>query len=413
MIERNHVSLSVPQFRGKAHSKFQALAKPIGAICNINCDYCYYLDKQQLLSYPKGEAYQMTDELLERYIRQYIQGQNTEEIVFSWHGGEPTLLGLGYFERIVELQRKYAPKGVKIVNDVQTNGVLVDNRWCHFFKQHDFFVGLSIDGPEHLHNHYRKNRSGRGTFAKVMRAVEKLKAHKIRFATLTCVNNLNANHPLEVYRFLRDIVAPSQIQFIPVVDPNEEANWLRYSEAAIIPVPSAPTRWSVEPKQWGAFLTEVFDEWLAHDFGRVHVPYFENFFGIWMGKPSTMCTLNDICGKGIAVEPNGDVYACDHYVHPDFKVGNISDKSLADIAFSKQQMAFGFAKQKALPKQCNECQYRFACHGECPKNRIKNDRYGNPGLNYLCEGWQQIFHHIDPIITHILALNGLQTSANR
>ncbi len=281
-------------------------------------------------------------------------------------------MGISYFEKVVVLQKKYTPEGVRIVNDIQTNGVLVDERWCQFFKQHGFFVGLSLDGPEFVHNHYRKKRSGQGTFDKVMAAVEKLRAYEVPFATLTCVNNLNAEHPLEVYRFLRDVVKPSQIQFIPVVDQSEELRdtkhkWLRNSKAAIIPVPSTTTRWSVEPEQWGRFLIEVFDEWLQHDFGRIHVPYFENFFGIWMGRASTMCTLNDICGKGIAVEQNGDVYACDHYVHPDYKVGNIRDRSLADIAFSQQQMIFGFAKQKALPKQCIECQFRFACHANAPK----------------------------------------------
>ncbi|NUW72071.1 anaerobic sulfatase maturase [Vibrio mediterranei] len=403
----SHYHLNVPQYQGQPHAKFQALAKPIGAVCNINCDYCYYLDKKQLLEYPKNRSYKMSDEMLERYIHQYIQGQNTPEIVFSWHGGEPTLLGLSYFERIVELQTKYAKPYVKIVNDIQTNGLLINDKWCQFLAKHAFSVGLSIDGPEQLHNTYRKNRCGQGTFSKVIEAAEHLKRHGIHFATLTCVNNVNGNYPLEVYRFLRDEIQPSQIQFIPVVDRDEEIKWAQCSEAAIIPISAQTTSWSVAPTQWGDFLTTIFDEWMKQDFGKVHIPYFENFFGIWMGKPSSMCTLSDICGKGIAVEPNGDVYACDHYVHPEHKIGNIEQTPLAAIALSKQQMTFGFAKQRALPKQCLECKMRFACHGECPKNRIIKDKYGNPGLNYLCQGWQQIFHHVDPVITHILELNGI------
>ncbi|EPF1748988.1 anaerobic sulfatase maturase [Vibrio alginolyticus] len=402
-------SLFVPQFNGKAHSKLQALAKPIGAVCNINCTYCYYLDKQQLLAYPKGELYSMDEEMLEAYIKQYIEGQNTPEIVFSWHGGEPTMLGLPYFEKVVEFQQKYCPEYSKISNDLQTNGTLLNDEWCQFFKRHDFIIGVSIDGPEHLHNHYRKNRAGRGTFAKTMKGIEILKLHGVSFATLTCVNDVTGQHPLEVYQFLRDEVGSKQIQFIPVVDKRSSSTnnkWLHASKA-IIPVSGPVESWSVGSYQWGVFLSTIFDEWYEYDFGKVFVPYFENVIGMWMGKPSTMCTLSDICGKGLAVEPNGDVYSCDHYVYPEFRIGNIRETSLESMAFSARQQAFGFGKQKSLPKQCLQCEFKFACHGECPKNRIIRTHDGEEGLNYLCTGWLIFFKHIDPTIRSLLRGNGI------
>lgn len=317
-------TISAPQFNGKAHSKIQALAKPIGAVCNIDCTYCYYLGKQGLLNYSSRRSPTMDKAALESYIKQYIEAQNTPEIIFSWHGGEPTLLGVEYFEYAVELQTKYCPGASTITNDIQTNGTLLNEQWCQFFKKHNFVVGVSIDGPEHIHNHYRKNRAGRGTFDKTMRGVELLKKHDVQFATLTCVNDVSSAQPLEVYQFLRDVVQPSQIQFIPVVDKLSaptNSQWHAYGDLAIIPVKGVVEPWSVTAKGWGHFLTTIFDEWLTHDFGRVFIPYFDNFFGVWMGHESSMCTLSEICGKGLAVEPNGDVYSCDHYVFDEFLLG--------------------------------------------------------------------------------------------
>jgi uncharacterized protein len=404
-------TISVPQFNGKAHSKIQALAKPIGAVCNIDCTYCYYLGKQGLLDYSSKNPPVMTDEILEIYIKQYIEGQNTPEIIFSWHGGEPTLLGVEYFEKVVALQNKYCPKYSTISNDLQTNGTLLTDEWCRFFLSNQFIVGVSIDGPEALHDQYRTNKAGRGTFKKTMRGIRLLQKHGVNFATLTCVNNITSNDPLAVYRFLRDEVKSPQMQFIPVVDKVSaptNGKWLDYGHQSIIPVQGAVESWSVESKLWGKFLIAVFDEWFKHDFGKVLIPYFENFVGVWMGKPSTMCTLSEICGKGIAVEPNGDVYACDHYVYPEFKVGNINERELSSIAFSADQQHFGFAKQKALPSQCKQCEYLFACHGECPKNRILKTHDGEFGLNYLCQGWMKFFSHIDPILSTLLTNNGYE-----
>ncbi|GEM81514.1 anaerobic sulfatase maturase [Vibrio superstes] len=402
------MEFQIPQYQGKAHTKFQALAKPIGAVCNIDCSYCYYLGKQQLLDYDKREEKTMTYELLEEYIRQYIQGQNTPEIVFTWHGGEPTLLGLDYFKKVVELQAKYLPEHSTIVNDLQTNGTLLNAKWCQFFKKHNFFVGLSIDGPEELHNHYRKNHAGRGTFEKTLRGAKLLREYGIQFATLTCVNDVTSQHPLRVYRFLRDEIKPQQIQFIPVVDKSNSATnsqWTSNGSNAIIPVTQTMEPWSVQAKDWGVFLKTVFDEWMKYDFGKVFIPYFENFIGIWMGQQSTMCTLAELCGKGLAVEPNGKVYSCDHYVYPEFEIGDITQTDLGKIALSRKQADFGLAKYKSLPKKCQKCDYRFACHGECPKNRFLTTEDGEPGLNYLCSGWLDFFNHVDPKISQLLKIN--------
>ncbi|GEM81503.1 anaerobic sulfatase maturase [Vibrio superstes] len=404
--------INAPQFNGKAHTKMQALAKPIGAVCNIDCTYCYYLDKKELLNYSTSESKVMSDEQLETYVRQYIEAQNTPEIIFSWHGGEPTLLGVDYFKQVVLLQKKYCPEYSSITNDIQTNATLLDDEWCRFFKQHDFVVGVSIDGPEAVHNRYRTNKAGRGTFKQTMKGIELLKKHQVTFATLSCVNDVSVEHPLEVYRFLRDVIAPSQMQFIPVVDKIDapiNGKWHTYGDMSIIPVSTnLVSDWSVKAEQWGQFLMAIFDEWLANDFGKVFIPYFDNFFAVWSGQQSTMCTLSEICGKGLAVEPNGDVYSCDHYVYEEFKLGNFNQQSLKQLAFSQRQQTFGFAKQKSLPNQCLECDYKFACHGECPKNRIIQSVDGEDGLNYLCSGWLRFFSHIDPILTRILVRNNIQ-----
>lgn len=407
-------AITAPQFNGKAHTKMQALAKPIGAACNIDCTYCYYLEKKELLNYAERDSNIMDSARLELYIKQYIQAQNTPEIIFSWHGGEPTMLGLEYFQQVVLLQQKYCPQGITITNDIQTNATLLNDKWCEFFKQHDFVVGVSIDGSEQIHNRYRTNRAGRGTFKQTLNGIELLKKHQVTFATLTCVNDVSSQQPLEVYRFLRDVVQPSQMQFIPVVDKISaptNGKWHTYGDLSIIPVSAPVTDWSVQADAWGEFLITIFDEWLSKDFGRVFIPYFENFFAVWAGEQSSMCTLSEICGKGLAVEPNGDVYACDHYVYPEFKLGNIEQTSLQKLAFSERQKNFGFAKQKALPKQCRECEYKFACHGECPKNRIIYSHDGEYGLNYLCSGWSTFFRHIDPIIKGIFIRNNIQLGA--
>ncbi|MGY5453371.1 anaerobic sulfatase maturase [Agarivorans sp. MS3-6] len=407
-----------PQFNGKASKRLHVMAKPIGAACNIDCSYCYYLSKQDLLEYKKGCSPKMDDQTLETYIRQYIEGQNTPEIIFSWQGGEPTLLGLEYFQKIVALQNKYRPAGIQISNDLQTNGTLLNARWCEFLSANNFLVGLSIDGPELLHNAYRTNRAGRGTFKQVMKAVELLHQHKVNFATLTCVNKLTSQNPLDVYRFLRDEVKSPQIQFIPIVEQKtfrteapqapKTAQQLKQGDKRLFPgdKDSIMEPWCVSDLAWGNFLIAVFDEWVARDIGRVNVQYFEASVATWMGRPNPLCTLNELCGKGLAMEPNGDVFSCDHYVYPEYKIGNIHQQQLDSLAFSQKQQQFGFAKSRSLTSQCQQCDYKFACHGECPKNRFISTRNGEHGLNYLCAGWHKFFAHADKMLACLLRASG-------
>ncbi|WGV99403.1 anaerobic sulfatase maturase [Vibrio sp. YMD68] len=403
-----------PQYNGKASKRLHIMAKPIGAVCNIDCTYCYYLSKQDLLEYKKGCSPQMDEAMLESYIQNYIDAQNTPEIIFSWQGGEPTMLGLEYFEKIVEFQKKYQPDGVKISNDLQTNGILLNDKWCEFLAKHHFLVGLSIDGPEMLHNTYRTNKAGKGTFKQVMAAVELLHKHKVSFATLTCVNNLTSQNALEVYRFLRDEVKSPQMQFIPIVEqktfrdtapqtwqPNDQP---KQGDKRLIPgsKDSVVESWCVSDLAWGNFLITIFDEWARKDIGNVFIQYFEASIETWMGRRNPLCTLSDLCGKGLAMEPNGDVYTCDHYVYPEYKIGNIHHQKLDDMAYGPEQQKFGFAKTRSLTTQCQACDYQFACHGECPKNRFIRTKSGEPGLNYLCAGWYKFFSHVDKSIAYIL-----------
>lgn len=413
-------SIKVNLHNGKASKRFHVMSKPIGAACNIDCTYCYYLSKQDLLEYKKGCSPQMPFDQLESYIKQYIEQQNTPEIIFTWQGGEPTMLGLDYFKEVVRLQAKYAPKGVLISNDLQTNGTLLNDAWCYFLSKHNFLVGLSIDGPEMFHNAYRKNRAGRGTFKQVMAGIDLLHKHKVNFATLTCINKLTSQNPLAIYRFLRDEVRSPQIQFIPIAEPEtfretaphhwqkEQLPLLGSKEAQPGELGSVVTPWSVSSEGWGTFLCTVFDEWIKHDLGRVNVQYFEACVETWMGRTNPLCTLGSLCGKGLAMEPNGDVFACDHYVYPEYKIGNIHEKPLDQMAFSAKQQAFGFAKNRSLTKQCQNCDYKFACFGECPKNRFVRSYDGEVGHNYLCQGWHMFFKHIDTYMCQIVSAMGYQ-----
>lgn len=361
----------------------------------------------------------MDDDELEHYIRQYIEQQNTAEIVFSWQGGEPTLLGLSYFEKVVRYQKKYQPRGVIIANDLQTNGTLLDDDWCLFLQQNNFLVGLSIDGPELLHNTYRVDKNGHGTFRQVMGAVELLHKHQVNFSTLTCVNNLTSREPQAVYRFLRDVVRSPQMQFIPIVEQKtfrdtapqhwQQQDQLMQGDPRLEPnhPESVMESWCVSAKGWGDFLCGVFDEWVKADVGRVFVQYFEASVESWMGRQNPLCTLNSLCGKGLAMEPNGDVFSCDHYVYPEYKLGNIHSDRMDTMALSQRQQKFGFAKTKTLTSQCQGCDYLFACHGECPKNRFMRSYKGDPGQNYLCAGWKRFFSHIDQSLAYILRANRL------
>jgi len=393
--------------------RFHTMVKPTGSICNLDCSYCYYLHKEELLG--SKSKFRMSDVVLETHIRQYIQGQDGAEVVFSWQGGEPTLLGIPFFEKAIALEQKYKKPGQRIENDLQTNGTLINYDWCRFLKKHNFLVGLSIDGPEELHDEYRVTKDGKPTFKKVFAASQLLHQFDVPFSTLTVINRRNAKRPLDVYRFLSREVRPWQLQFIPCVEPKvfhsvAPQKWdpatlpeLGSSSARPGNPESIVTDWSVDPDDWGTFLCKVWDDWYRRDYGKVHVNLFETAVGQWMGQPSQLCIYHEFCGKGMAIEHDGSVYACDHYVYPEYKVGNILEAQHADMAFSARQRQFGFDKFGSLPQYCRSCQYLFACNGECPKNRIIRTPTGDSGLNYLCSGLKKFWAHIDPVMSEIRA----------
>lgn len=394
-----------------ATRRFHAMLKPIGSACNLDCKYCYYLSKENLLDQHRGER--IPEDRLEEFIRQYIEGQDGDRVVFSWQGGEPTLLGLDFFHKVVELEEKHKKPNQRIENDLQTNGTLLDEGWCRFLKSHRFLVGLSIDGPRNLHDAYRVTKGGEPTFDRVFGAAKLLKNHGVKFNTLTVVNRLNVKRPLDVYRFLTREVGSTYVQLIPCVEPKDfhrtaPQHW-NAAELPIIGTPAAKpgsansiaTDWSVDPDDYGEFLCKVFDEWQRKDLGRVLVDLFESAVAQWMGLPAQRCITGEFCGKGVAVEHDGSVYSCDHYVYPEYRLGNIHERSIAETVFSQKQMKFGFAKRDTLPQYCRECKYLFACWGECPKNRFIKTPDGRPGLNYLCSGLRRFFAHADPHLKRI------------
>lgn len=379
---------------------FHVMTKPIGPICNLDCKYCFYLEKEKL--FPANENFKMTDEVLESYIRQYIGGQNVPEISFAWQGGEPTLLGVNFFRKVVALQKKHAG-GKAIANAIQTNGTLLDDEWCAFLAENQFLVGLSIDGPAKLHDAYRVDKKGGNTYAKVIRGLQLLKKHRVEFNTLTVVNRINARKPLEVYRFLRGI-GSGFIQFIPLVErlADAEATKLgldlatppRSDEEGSVRLPV--TDWSVEPQQYGEFLCTIFDEWVKHDVGRTYVQIFDVTLGNTIGQGPGLCVFSENCGTAMAMEHNGDVYSCDHYVYPRYKLGNVLNSTLGTMVSSEFQQNFGQAKSATLPAYCRSCDVRHLCHGECPKHRFLRTPDGEPGLNYLCRAYQRFFTHSRP-----------------
>jgi uncharacterized protein len=362
---------------------FHLLAKPTGATCNLDCKYCYFLSKEML--YP-GSRFRMADDLLEEYIKQMIESQRVPEVSIAWQGGEPTLMGLEFFKRSMELEKKYRKPGMTIYNTMQTNGTLLNEDWCKFFKENNFLIGLSIDGTKDLHDHYRVDKGGHGTFDKVIKAARLMQQFDVDFNVLTTVNARNAERPLEIYRFFRDELKIKYIQFIPIV---ERVNQTGFQEGNTV------TERSVTAKQWGHFLTTIFDEWVRRDVGEVFVQMFDAALASWYGEPTGLCIFSEKCGKALAMEHNGDVYCCDHFVEPKYKLGNILETQMADLAASDKQLKFGNDKLDALPKYCLSCDVRFACHGECPKNRFIETPDGEPGLNFLCEGYKSFFKHID------------------
>jgi uncharacterized protein len=398
---------------GSDNRRFHVMIKPAGSTCNLDCTYCFYLSKEFLPAGP-GPG-RMSDETLERLVQQYIVGVTGPQVVFSWQGGEPTLRGLEFFRKVVALQRKYARPWQKIENDLQTNGTLLNEEWCAFLKENRFLVGLSIDGPRELHDAYRVTKGGAPTFDKVLRAARLLREHGVPFNTLTCVHRQNARRPLDVYRFLRREVGSTYLQFIPIVEykgfertaPHtwDASKLPRDGDAAARPghPDSIVTDWSVDPDDWGYFLCKVFDEWRNKDLGKALVNQCETLVSQHMGLGSQVCVYSEVCGKGVAVEHDGGVYSCDHYVYPEYRVGSIHDGRLSDTVFSRTQVKFGYAKSETLPAYCRQCPYLTDCWGECPKNRIIRTPDGEPGLNYLCRGYRKYFAHAIPEVTRIVA----------
>ena len=378
----------------KPPAAFHVMAKPIGPICNLDCRYCFYLEKENL--YGKKQDWAMPDEVLESYISQFITAQDAPAITFAWQGGEPTLLGVDFFRKVLTIQNKYA-NGKQIQNAFQTNGVLLDDRWGEFLAENRFLIGISIDGPAELHDFYRVDKGGAPTFDRVMRGLRFLKKHRVEFNVLTVVNRQNSQHPLRVYRFLKGIGAQF-IQFIPIVERMAgEAN----PDGLVLIGPRDPhtaqvSEWSVDSRQYGVFLCEIFDEWVRKDVGKHFVQLFDVTLESWLGMEPSLCVFRPTCGGAMALEHNGDLYSCDHYVYPENKLGNILEQPLSALVNSAQQRAFGLDKRNSLPRYCRECDVRFACNGECPKHRFILTPDGEPGLNYLCAAYKQFFHHVDP-----------------
>jgi uncharacterized protein len=381
-------------------NNFHVMAKPIGPICNLDCKYCFYLEKENLypekvLEHSVKQNFKMPFNVLESFIRQKIESQSSNLISFAWQGGEPTLLGVDYFRKVVELQKKYA-NGKRIENGFQTNGVLLDDEWCSFFKQNNFLIGLSIDGPKDLHDHYRVYKGGQPTFDKVIRGIDFLKRHKVEFNTLTVVHKKNSYYPLEVYNFLKE-AGSGFMQFIPIVERITELETENLKLVSPEYLGEAKvTDWSVEPVQFEKFLCDIFDEWVKKDVGKYYVQIFDVSLESWLGMQQSLCLFNETCGKALAIEHNGDLYSCDHFVYPENKLGNIIEEPMLSLVNSDQQIKFGNDKRDKLPQYCLNCNVRFACNGECPKHRFIKTPDGEDGLNYLCAGYKMFFNHIDP-----------------
>jgi uncharacterized protein len=394
--------MSLPTMPAQARTPFHLLAKPTGAICNLDCKYCFFLSKEML--YP-GSRFQMADELLETYIRQLLESQPGPEVIVGWQGGEPTLMGLEFFERSVAYARKYERPGQKVSYTVQTNGTRLSDDWAAFFKKHGVLVGLSIDGPREMHDAYRVDKGGQGTFDDVMRGWACLNRHGVDVNILCTVNAANVAHPVEVYRFFRDELKTQFIQFIPIVErvtpetlPLANRGWSDGGSAArplYLLEGHEVTERSVGGEAWGRFLIGVFDEWVTRDVGQVYVQMFDAALASWLRLPASMCIFSETCGSALALEHNGDLYSCDHFVEPKYLLGNIQQVHMLTLVTSDAQRQFGLAKRDTLPKYCRECDVRFACHGECPRNRFIATPDGEPGLNYLCAGYKAFFTHID------------------
>jgi uncharacterized protein len=366
-----------------APEQFHVLAKPTGPICNLDCEYCFFLSKESL--YP-GDRFRMADDLLETYLRQLLESHTGSEVTVAWQGGEPTLMGVDFFRRAVELAAELARPGQRVQHTIQTNGTLLTDEWCELLGRHGFLVGISIDGPPALHDRYRVDKRGEPTSEKVLRGLELLRRHEVEFNVLCTVNAANQDHPLDVYRYFRDDLGARFVQFIPIVERDNDTG---FQEGDTV------TDRSVDPEAWGRFMSAVFDEWVVRDVGEVFVQMFDAALASWLDLPSPVCIFRETCGDAVALEHNGDLYSCDHFVEPAHLLGNITTTHMVELVASPKQRAFGQAKRDTLPAYCRACEVRFACNGECPKNRFTTTPDGEPGLNYLCAGYRSFFNHID------------------
>lgn len=373
------------------------MLKPAGAHCNLACKYCYYLEKNKL--YPTAQRHLMSDEMLEQFTREYIEAQTMSQVLFTWHGGEPLLRSIDFYRKALSLQQKYAG-GRRIDNVIQTNGTLLTDEWCEFFAQKHWLVGISIDGPQPDHDHYRLTAAGKPSWKKVMQGIKLLKKHGVEWNAMAVVNAYNANHPLEFYRFFKENGCQF-LQFTPIVERltrHEDGRTLAsLADKDEISLSEA----SVAPEQWGYFLCAIFDEWVRKDVGKIFVEIFDCTLANWMGISPGICAYSKECGHAGVMEHNGDVYSCDHFVFPEYKLGNIRDHSLIDMLYGEQQQEFSRLKHSSLPRQCKECDMEFACHGECPKNRFMKDKYGDSGLNYLCPGYYHYYQHVAPYMDYM------------
>jgi uncharacterized protein len=391
------------------------VAKPTGPLCNLKCEYCFYLEKQALFG--PNEQYRMIDEVLSAFITNYITSQPTPVVEFVWQGGEPTLLGLDFYKRVIDIQKSFS--GAKTIsNSLQTNGTLLTDEWCTFLKKHNFMVGISLDGPNGIHDYYRRDHKNKGTFDRVMRGLRLLQKHKVEYNVLACVARETAKYPLEVYRFLKN-EGVEFIQFSPVVermpDSSSKKRGLRLAGPAAFHKEEKQIEvmpWSVIPEEYGDFLIAVYEEWVRNDVGKVFVMNFEWALNAWIGNPSPVCIHAKQCGRSVVIEHNGDVYACDHCVYPDYRLGNVKTERLSDMVDQSLRSGFGVSKEKALPRWCRECGVLVACQGGCPKHRFKMTHYNEPGLHYLCEGYKKFFLHIRKYLRAMAQLlgNGLPAS---
>lgn len=367
------------------------MLKPAGSLCNLRCKYCYYLEKNALYTEQKNHV--ISDEMLDKFIREYIEAQTSPDVLFCWHGGETLMRPISFYRRAIELQRKYA-RGRRIDNTIQTNATMLTDEWCEFFRENNFLVGVSIDGPQEFHDEYRRTATGKPTFHKVMQGIRLLNKHNVEWNALAVVNDFNADYPLEFYNFFKEIGC-HYIQFTPIVERRIERND-GLSLAPGMEEGGELVDFSVTPEQWGKFLCTIFDEWVRHDVGTYFIQIFDATLANWAGVQPGLCSLAKECGHAGVMEFNGDVYSCDHFVYPEHLLGNINEKTITEMMYGEKQREFAKLKHELLPQQCRECPVEFACYGECPKNRFTRDKYGNPGLNYLCKGYRQFFEHVKP-----------------